>query len=95
MAEQYAVISSYFYIPLGMIFVYRSGSQGLGSGSIPIISSAIELILRVLAVVILPSMIGYVGICLASPAAWAGAGFILPFFSYSLLKKIESGYRLG
>jgi putative MATE family efflux protein len=94
MAVKYSVISSYFYIPLGMIFVYRSGSQGLGSGSIPIISSIIELAFRIISVAILPKALGYIGICLASPAAWIGAGFILPFFAYKLVRKIESGYRL-
>lgn len=92
MAVQYSIIVSYFFIPLGMIFIYRSGSQGLGSGSIPMISSVTELILRVVSVMILPSLIGYVGICLASPSAWIGAGFILPIFAYAHIRKLEKSF---
>lgn len=92
MAVQYSIIVSYFFIPLGMIFIYRSGSQGLGSGSIPMISSVTELVLRVVSVMILPSVIGYVGICLASPFAWIGAGFILPVFAYAHIRKLEKSF---
>ena len=93
LAVQYSITVSYFFIPLGMIFVYRNGSQGLGSGSIPMLSSIIELVVRVIAVMIMPGLLGYLGICLASPAAWIGAGFILPFFCYRLIRKIEREFK--
>ena len=89
MAVQYTTIASYFFIPLGLIFIFRTGSQGLGSGSIPMLSSILELSLRVIAAMILPGLIGYLGICLASPAAWIGAGFVLPFVCSKFIKKIE------
>ena len=78
-----------FLIPLGMIFLFRTGSQGLGSGSIPMFSSVIELVARTIAAFTLPVFLGYQGVCLASPAAWMGAGFILPFCYLARMRKIE------
>ena len=67
-----------FFIPLGMIFLFRTGCQGLGSGSIPMISSITELAARTIAAFTLPSVFGYLGICYASPVAWLCAAVILP-----------------
>ncbi len=74
---QYLHIISYFFIPLGLIFVFRNTCQGLGSGLIPMLSSIQELIFRALVAVTLPPVLGYVGICLSSPIAWIAAALIL------------------
>ncbi len=91
-AVQYTVTVSYFFIPLGFIFVYRTGCQGLGSGAIPMLSSIIELALRCIAAFLLPSICNdkYLGICLSSPMAWMGAGFILPFVYMAYMKSISA-----
>ncbi len=88
-AVQYANTISWFFIPLGMIFIYRTGSQGLGSGLIPMISSILELLFRAIAAFTLPIALGYTGICLSSPAAWCAAGFALPFCYLKLMGRIE------
>ncbi len=90
-AVKYTITVSFFFIPLGFIFVYRTGCQGLGSGFIPMLSSIIELVLRCIGAYILPSIFSdsYLGICLSSPLAWIGAGFILPFIYLVYMKKIE------
>jgi len=74
---QYLHIISYFFIPLGMIFVFRNTCQGLGSGLIPMLSSIQELIFRGLVAFTLPPLIGYIGICLSSPIAWIAAALLL------------------
>ena len=74
---QYLHIISYFFIPLGLIFVFRNTCQGLGSGLIPMLSSIQELIFRALVAVTLPPVLGYVGICLSSPIAWIAAALLL------------------
>lgn len=88
-AQLYMNIVVVFFIPLGMIFLYRTGTQGLGSGSIPMISSITELILRSIAAFTLPVFFSYTGVCLASPAAWIGAGFLLPFCYMARMRKIK------
>lgn len=90
----YARIVSFFFIPLGFIFLFRTGCQGLGSASIPMISSILELVFRIIAAFTLPYFFGYYGICFASPFAWAAAGFILPFFYFHRLKKIKKQLQI-
>ena len=94
-AVKYTITVSFFFIPLGFIFIYRTGCQGLGSGAIPMLSSIIELVLRCIGASILPSIFSdrYLGICLSSPLAWIGAGFILPFIYLAYMKKIENKVR--
>ena len=93
MSVQYVRTVSWFFIPLGMIFIFRTGSQGLGSGTIPLISSIAELVMRVIAAFTLPGILGYTGICFASPIAWCGAGFLIPFCYLYKMRKIESKAR--
>lgn len=92
MSVEYILTVSYFFIPLGFIYVYRTGAQGLGSGKIPMANALIELTLRIITCIVLPPRLGYVGICLASPAAWFFAGFTLPFLTHKLYKKIKKQF---
>ena len=87
---QYVNTVAWFFIPLGMIYIYRTGCQGLGSGIIPMFSSVTELVFRVIAAFTLPIAFGYTGICFASPAAWMAAGFALPFCYFRLIKRLET-----
>ena len=94
MAVQYVRTVIWFFIPLGMIFIFRTGSQGLGSGTIPLISSIAELIMRAIAAFTLPIAFGYTGVCFASPVAWCGAGFLIPFCYLYKMKKIEKAFKV-
>lgn len=84
-------ISKFFFF-LGLIFVYRTGCQGLGSGAIPMISSITELIARAIAAMTLPGMLGYFGVVIASPIAWMAAGCILPFCYLYYIGKTEKRF---
>lgn len=77
--SQYLSLISYFFIPLGLIFVFRNTCQGLGSGLIPMLSSIQELLFRALAAFTLPGLLGYKGIILSSPMAWIAAAILLIF----------------
>ena len=88
-AVMYADTISWFFIALGLIYIFRTGSQGLGSGIIPMISSILELALRAVAAFTLPLAFGYLGICLSSPSAWIAAGCALPFCYLKLMRNIE------
>lgn len=93
-AVEYTTTVAFFFIPLGFIYVFRTGSQGMGSGSIPMANAIIELTLRIIASLTLPKMLGYLGVCLASPCAWVFAGFTLPFLTARLYKRIKREYSL-
>lgn len=64
----------WFYIPLQCIYIFRSGLQGLGDAVNPFVGSTIELIARTVISVLLPPMLGFMGVCLSAPLAWLGAG---------------------
>jgi putative MATE family efflux protein len=79
---------SIFYIFLAAIFIFRSASQGLGSGLIPLICAFQEILFRVLAIILFVPLWGYIGICLASPFAWIATGSMAYIFYRYLLNKI-------
>lgn len=85
-ANLYLRIASIFFIPLGLIFIFRNTCQGAGSGLIPLLSSLQELVFRALVAVTLAGPLGYLGICLASPIAWVAAAALL-LVAYALQMK--------
>ena len=72
--KQYLLISTPFYLFLGLIFIFRNTIQGMGKPIVPLISSSLELAVRGFAAVILAKSLGYVGIFYAGPVAWFVAG---------------------
>lgn len=86
-ATQCLNIAGIFFIPLGLIFIYRNALQGIGESFIPMMAGVSELTARGLVAFILPKYIGYLGICLADPIAWLFACIPLAFTYY---KKIHS-----
>jgi len=83
-------IAAGFYLPLGMIFVYRNTLQGLGYGLLPMLGGIFELAARVLVIMVLAKPFGYVGICFANPVAWIFALIPLVPAYYSRIKKLEA-----
>lgn len=85
-ANFYLKLASIFFIPLGLIFIFRNTCQGAGSGLIPLLSSLQELLFRALVAMTLAGPLGYFGICLASPIAWVAAAILL-LIAYALQMK--------
>lgn len=84
-----------FFIPLAVVNIYRNGIQGLGYGLLPMTAGIAELIGRGVVAVIAAGQRSYLGICLASPAAWILAGGLLIVMYYYIMnhdiKKIFRG----
>ena len=88
-AQIYFYAVAGFYIPLGLIFVYRNALQGLGYGFLPMMGGIFELLARGLVVVVLTKPMGFMGICLANPIAWVFALIpLIPAYYYRM--KIHS-----
>lgn len=60
-----------------MDFAYRNGLQGLNKGLVPMLSGAMELVSRWIAILALSKPFGYIGVCFADPAAWLTTGILL------------------
>ncbi|MGG7179332.1 MATE family efflux transporter [Clostridium paraputrificum] len=86
-AKQCLDIAGVFFIPLGLIFIYRNALQGIGDSFVPMMAGVFELVARALVAFTLPSFIGYLGICLSDPIAWVFAAIPL---AYTYFKRINT-----
>lgn len=85
-ARTYMLICGAFFIPLGMIFIFRNVLQGCGFGLWPMLGGVVELASRCVAAVIATKMLSYVGVCFANAGAWCSAGIFF-FIIYIVLMK--------
>lgn len=91
--QYYINTVSYFFLPLGSILIFRTAAQGLGSGLIPMLSSLVELAMRALGIIFLPSLIGFLGVILSGVMAWVAAGILCPVGCIILIRKIERRFK--
>lgn len=75
-----------FFIPLTVVNIYRNGIQGLGYGLLPMMAGVAELIGRAIVAVIAANQKSYLGVCLASPAAWVLAAALLLVMYFYIVK---------
>lgn len=87
-AQEVLNISAIFFIPLGLIFVYRNALQGMGESFIPMMAGVYELLARALVAFTLPNVLEFTGICLADPVAWLAAAIPLGLTYFNRIKKI-------
>ncbi len=85
-AVTYLNIVSCFFVPLAMIFLYRSSLQGLDQNFVPVMSGVLELICRVFVIALFLEPFGYQAVCYTNPAAWAATGILL-LFTYLFWKR--------
>lgn len=67
---KYLVFAVFFYFPLGGIFVARNSLQGLGEKLLPLVSSIIELIGKILFTALIIPHIGIWGVIMCEPLIW-------------------------
>lgn len=73
----------YFFLPLVIVNVFRNGIQGMGFGLLPMTAGIAELIGRGVVAIVAARHRSYLGVCLASPAAWVlAAGLLICMYFY-------------
>lgn len=85
LTRRFIMASALFYIPLTGVNVYRFCIQGMGFSVFAILAGVFEMLARTLVAILLIPYIGFNGACLANPAAWIAADFILDSGIYTLL----------
>lgn len=85
-ARIYIGVCGLFFIPLGMIFIFRNALQGCGYGFMPMMGGVVELVSRSVIAFIAAKMLSYVGICCANVGAWLTAGIFL-WLAYRVLMR--------
>ncbi len=82
-------IETFFFFPLAIVNSVRFSIQGMGFSSISVFSGVSEMIARGVFGLLVVPMVGFVGVCFASPFAWLAADcFLIPTFFY-VYKKLE------
>lgn len=89
-ANGYLLAVALFYLLLGFLLIIRSSVQSMGNGKAPFAACITELILRIITTLGLAKLLGYTGICLASPVAWLGADLLLGAVYGSMMKRHKS-----
>lgn len=85
--DTYLKCVSLFFIPLTYVNVYRNGIQGLGYAFLPMLAGVAELIGRGLVAIMASHQRSYLGVCLASPAAWVLATGLLLVMYFHIMNK--------
>ena len=85
-AKIYIIICGMFFVPLGMIFIFRNALQGCGFGFVPMLGGVVELASRLVAAFVAAKLLSYEGVCLANASAWLTAGIFL-WVAYRILMK--------
>lgn len=93
-ARTYIMICGAFFIPLGMIFIFRNALQGCGFGFMPMMGGVVELVSRSALAFVAAKLMSYEGICLANVSAWLTAGVFLWVVYRILMKKMLRDKRL-
>lgn len=76
-AGRYLKVIAVFYPALAVLFVFRNTLQGIGKSYASMLAGGAELLGRIIAALALSRLLGFTGICLASPTAWILADIIL------------------
>ena len=71
-----------FFFFLGPIFIYRNTMQGIGNKTMPLVSSLLELGLKIVTALWVAPSLGYIGIAFCEPVAWVICGTFLMVFFY-------------
>lgn len=88
-AMEYLWITSWFFVPLGWIFIYRNALQGIGKGFTPMLSGLLEFGARYLTIKLFTGTFGYTAICFADPATWVSTALVLVIPYYMWVREIK------
>lgn len=91
--KQFLFTRGWFYIPLGLIHVYRNALQGIGKSALAMIAGITELAGRSLASFVLVNAWGFLGVILSDPTAWLAADVFLIVSYYIVMSRIEKKNR--
>lgn len=87
--SQYLKINVPFYCILCPLLTYRNALQGLGKKIIPLISSVIEFVGKIIFTFLIIPPLGYFGVCICEPVIWIVMTVQLYFAFQSALKSFK------
>jgi putative MATE family efflux protein len=88
-AKSYLYLCAVFYIPLGMIFIFRNTMQGCGYGVLPMLGGVVELAARLATATLAIRLLSFPIACACDPSAWLSAGLFTSISYVYIIKKVE------
>lgn len=76
-AVMYSHISIIFFYVLGPLFVLRCSLQGMGRKVIPVCSSVLEMVIKILSAQFLIPVFAYTGVAFTEPISWVAMTLLL------------------
>lgn len=74
-------MSTACFFPLGALFILRYSMQAMGHKVLPVLSSTIELLVKVFSAAVLVPSLGYMGVAVTEPVIWClCAAFLAVFY---------------
>lgn len=87
--EMYLKIGVVCFYALGPLFIFRCSLQGMGSKFVPLLTSTMELCIKILSVIFLVPWLKYFGIALTEPISWIAMMIVLAIGYGITIKKTE------
>lgn len=86
---RYLRINAPFYSVLGVLLTMRNSLQGIGKKIVPLVSSVIELLGKIVFVIFLIPYLGYFGVIICEPVIWClmCAQLVFTFYRDSYIRK--------
>ena len=78
-------VTAPFFVPLGLIFIFRNTLQGIGRSLLPMLAGFVEMAMRMGVALGLLHVLGVNAVYWGDPAAWVGAAVLLivAYWAYS------------
>lgn len=89
LSVKYLRLNGIFYPMLGILFILRTGLQGMGYSLLPMMAGVMELAARALIGKLFIYSYGYIAACLASPIAWIFADVLLITTYFLKMKSLK------
>ena len=90
LTEYYLRVSSSFFIPLNIIYIYRNALQGLGYPKLAMCSGVNEMVARIVVATVMVPALGFTGACLGAPTAWTMAAlFVAIAYAYAVRRRTK------
>lgn len=94
-AEIYIKVCGCFFIPLGMIFIFRNAMQGCGYSFLPMLGGVVELVSRAAVAFVAAYYQSYVGVCFGNATAWITTGIFLAVTYIFVIRDITKRVKVS
>ena len=88
-------LSTACFFPLGALFILRYSMQAMGHKVLPVLSSTIELVVKVISAAALVPALGYLGVAVTEPVIWCLCALFLGIFYVTIGHQKQTEESVG